>query len=44
MLAIFQNEWVVVGTLVVFAVVGLVGWGRTRRWLFGKRKTEEETA
>ena len=42
--AILMNEWVIIGALVVFGIVSLVGFGRTRRWLFGSTPKTEEKA
>ena len=44
MLALFQNEWVVAGTIIALLVVGIIGWRRVGRWLFGGRDKSEVEA
>jgi len=44
MFALFQNEWVVAGTVIGVFVIGLIGWRRFGGWIIGGRRKAEETA
>lgn len=44
MFAIFQNEWVLFGTLAAIGIIGIIGWRKVGGWLFGRRNKSEEPA